>query len=78
MRLIKESNPKILAIWVLLLIAGFVSLGFARWSLAFISFATLASSTCCALVFDPATAGLDLHHLVLFRPNLSGRSFRFL
>ncbi|MEH6523916.1 hypothetical protein [Sulfitobacter sp.] len=37
-------QPKILAIWALLLIAGFVSLGFARWSLAFVSFATLALS----------------------------------
>jgi hypothetical protein len=44
MRLIKESSPKILAIWALLLIAGFVALGLARWSLAFVSFATLALS----------------------------------
>jgi hypothetical protein len=44
MRLIKESSPKILAIWALLLSAGFVALGLARWSLAFVSFATLALS----------------------------------
>lgn len=44
MRLIKNSSPKILAIWGLLLIAGLVALGFARWSLAFVSFATLALS----------------------------------
>jgi hypothetical protein len=44
MRLIKDSNPKILAIWALLLIAGLVALGLARWSLAFVSFATLALS----------------------------------
>lgn len=44
MRLIKNSSPKILAIWALLLIAGLVALGFARWSLAFVSFATLALS----------------------------------
>ncbi|MGC1505352.1 MAG: hypothetical protein WA782_14575 [Sulfitobacter sp.] len=44
MRLIKESNPKILAIWALLLIAGLVALGLARWSLAFVSFATLTLS----------------------------------
>jgi hypothetical protein len=44
MRLIKNSSPKILAIWALLLIAGLVALGFSRWSLAFVSFATLALS----------------------------------
>jgi hypothetical protein len=44
MRLIKDSNPTILAIWALLLIAGLVSLGLARWSLAFVSFTTLALS----------------------------------
>ncbi|MFT6076016.1 MAG: hypothetical protein ACJAZ1_002948 [Yoonia sp.] len=44
MRLIKNSSPKILAIWALLLIAGLVALGFAHWSLAFVSFATLALS----------------------------------
>ena len=44
MRLITESNPKILVIWALLLFAGLVALGLARWSLAFVSFATLALS----------------------------------
>jgi len=44
MRLIKESRPTILAIWALLLIAGFIALGLARWSLAFVSFVTLALS----------------------------------
>lgn len=44
MRLIKDSNPTILAIWALLLIAGLISLGLARWSLAFVSFTTLALS----------------------------------
>ena len=44
MQLIKNSSPKILAIWALLLIAGLVAMGLARWSLAFVSFATLALS----------------------------------
>ncbi len=44
MRLIKESAPTILAIWALLLIAALVALGLARWSLAFVSLATLALS----------------------------------
>lgn len=44
MRLIKDSSPRILAVWSLLLLAGLVALGLARWSLAFVSFATLALS----------------------------------
>lgn len=44
MRLIKESSPTVLVIWTLLLGAGLVALGFGRWSLAFVSFATLALS----------------------------------
>jgi hypothetical protein len=44
MHLIKDSNPKILVLWAALLLAGLVALGLARWSLAFVSFATLALS----------------------------------
>lgn len=44
MRLIQNTSPKILVLWAALLIAGLVALGFARWSLAFVSFATLGLS----------------------------------
>ena len=44
MRFIKDSSGPILAIWALLLVAGLIALGLARWSLAFVSFATLALS----------------------------------
>jgi hypothetical protein len=44
MRLIPNTSPKILLLWAALLIAGFVALGFARWSLAFVSFVTLGLS----------------------------------
>lgn len=44
MRLIKDNNATILAIWALLLGAGIIACGFGRWSLAFVSFSTLALS----------------------------------
>tara|TARA_R110002074_G_scaffold3594_26_gene18831 strand:+ start:3050 stop:3703 length:654 start_codon:yes stop_codon:yes gene_type:complete len=44
MRLIRENSGTILAIWALLLLAALIALGLARWSLAFVSFATLALS----------------------------------
>lgn len=44
MRLIKDNNPTVLAIWALLLGAGLIAFGFGRWSLAFVSFSTLALS----------------------------------
>ncbi len=44
MHLIRDTNKSILVIWAALLIAGLVALAFARWSLAFVSFATLALS----------------------------------
>lgn len=44
MRLIKDSNTTMLVIWAMLLCAALVALGLARWSLAFVSFATLALS----------------------------------
>ncbi len=44
MRLINDTSPKILVIWAALLIAGLIALGFTRWSLAFVSFATLGLS----------------------------------
>ena len=40
----KNSSPLMLAIWSMLLITGLVALGLTRWSLAFVSFATLALS----------------------------------
>lgn len=44
MRLIRDSNTTMLVIWAMLLCAALVALGLARWSLAFVSFATLALS----------------------------------
>jgi len=44
MRLIKENGITMLVIWALLLSTGLVALGLARWSLAFVSIATLALS----------------------------------
>ena len=44
MRLINDTSPKILVIWAALLIAGLIALGSTRWSLAFVSFATLGLS----------------------------------
>jgi len=43
-RLINDTSPKILVIWAALLIAGLIALGSTRWSLAFVSFATLGLS----------------------------------
>ena len=41
MKLIKDAGPTMLTIWALLLLTALVSLGLARWSLAFVSVATL-------------------------------------
>ena len=44
MHLIHNTSRSILVIWAALLIAGLIALGFGRWSLAFVSLATLALS----------------------------------
>jgi hypothetical protein len=44
MSLGKSGNEMMLVIWTMLLIAGLVALGLGRWSLAFVSIATLALS----------------------------------
>ncbi|WP_254694168.1 hypothetical protein [Sulfitobacter sp. SK012] len=44
MQLIKNTSPLMLVIWALLLLAGLVALGLSRWSLAFVSLATLGLS----------------------------------
>lgn len=44
MKLIKDSSGTMLVIWAMLLCTALVALGLARWSLAFVSFATLALS----------------------------------
>lgn len=44
MKLIKESSSIMLVIWAMLLSAALIALGLSRWSLAFVSFATLALS----------------------------------
>ena len=44
MKLIKDAGPTMLTIWALLLLTALVSLGLARWSLAFVSVATLGLS----------------------------------
>ncbi len=65
MRLIKESNGAILIIWALLLIAGLVALGLARWSLAFVSFATLALSLLPPLLAARWSLTLPLPFLII-------------
>ncbi|MGB5865788.1 MAG: hypothetical protein WBG95_15985 [Sulfitobacter sp.] len=64
MKLIKDSSPRILAIWALLLFAGLVALGLARWSLAFVSFATLALSLLPPLVAARWSLVLPLPFLI--------------
>lgn len=44
MKLIKDNSGTMLVIWAMLLGTALVALGLARWSLAFVSFATLALS----------------------------------
>jgi hypothetical protein len=44
MNLIKNSSKTMLVIWAMLLMTGLVALGLARWSLAFVSIATLGLS----------------------------------
>jgi len=44
MPLFQDTSKSILAIWAALFVAGMVALGFARWALAFVSFATLGLS----------------------------------
>lgn len=39
---LRENNPIMLTIWAMLLLGTLVSLGFGRWSMAFVSFSTLA------------------------------------
>ena len=41
MKVIPNNSSTMLTIWTLLLLTGLISLGLARWSLAFVSFATL-------------------------------------
>lgn len=44
MRLIQETSPVVWLLWALLLASGLLALGFARWSLAFVSLMTLTLS----------------------------------
>ena len=64
MRLIKESSRTILVIWALLLLAGFIALGLARWSLAFVSFATLTLSLLPPLLAARWSLTLPLPYLI--------------
>lgn len=64
MRLIHNTSPKILVIWAALMIAGLVALGFARWSLAFVSFATLVLSVLPPLLAARWSLTLPLPFLV--------------
>jgi len=64
MRLIKGSSPTILAIWALLLLAGLVAIGFGRWSLTFVSFATLALSLLPPLLAARWSLTLPLPYLI--------------
>ena len=64
MRLIHDTSSKILVIWAALLICGLIALGFARWSLAFVSFATLILSILPPLVAARWSLTLPLPFLV--------------
>lgn len=64
MRLIKDSSPRILAIWAMLMLAGLVSLGLGRWSLAFVTFATLALSLLPPLLAARWSLNLPLPFLI--------------
>ncbi|MFL4471110.1 hypothetical protein ACERZ8_14925 [Tateyamaria armeniaca] len=44
MKLIKDSSGTMLVIWAMLLLTGLIALGLTRWSLAFVSIATLGLS----------------------------------
>lgn len=44
MTFLKNTGPLMLCIWALLLLAGMIAFALARWSLAFVSFATLTLS----------------------------------
>lgn len=65
MRLIKESSVTILVIWALLLVAGLIAFGLARWSLAFVSFATLALSLLPPLLAARWSLTLPLPYLII-------------
>ncbi|MGB3245076.1 MAG: hypothetical protein WBB25_11110 [Sulfitobacter sp.] len=64
MQFLKQSDRTILAIWALLLLAGLVALGLARWSLAFVSFATLALSLLPPLLAARWSLTLPLPYLI--------------
>ncbi|MGB7242637.1 MAG: hypothetical protein WBC93_11185 [Sulfitobacter sp.] len=65
MQWIKDSSGMILTIWALLLAAGLVALGLGRWSLAFVSFATLALSLLPPLLAARWSLTLPLPYLIV-------------
>jgi hypothetical protein len=64
MRLIKQSDRMILVIWAMLLLAGLIALGLGRWTLAFVSFATLALSLLPPLLAARWSLTLPLPYLI--------------
>jgi hypothetical protein len=81
-RLINDTSPKILVIWAALLIAGLIALGFTRWSLAFVSFATLGLSLLPPLLAARWSLTLPLPFLVattlfFFATIFLGEAFNF-
>lgn len=59
-----NRNPVMLGIWAMLLLTGLVALGLARWSLAFVSFATLALSLVPLLLASRWSLNLPLPFLL--------------
>ena len=64
MPLIQDTSKSILAIWAGLFVAGLVALGFGRWALAFVSFATLGLSLLPPLLASRWSLTLPLPFLV--------------
>lgn len=64
MRILKSQSRVVLALWGALLAATLVALGLGRWSLAFVSFATVLLSTAPALVASRFSVTLPMPFLV--------------
>lgn len=61
---IKNNSKAILSIWAMLLVAGLVALALGRWSLAFVSFATLGLSLLPPMLASRWSLNLPLPFLV--------------
>jgi len=79
---IKRTSPVIVTVWAALLLAGLIALGFARWSLAFVTFATLLLSLMPPLLASRWSVMLPLPFLIattafVFGSIFMGEAFDF-